>query len=76
MTEAIKRKERGKAKEYFGLRIPRASFPNHCDSITSDSVNLTVPGLPQISKLILVNKKDVFQDQFMVPSRLMFLSPH
>lgn len=59
-VEEGERRER--AKKHFGIRIPRAWFPNHYDSISSSSVNLTVPGLPQISRLILETKKEAFQD--------------
>lgn len=62
MTEAM-RWMRGGAKRYLRIRILRTWFPDHYDTITSDCVNLTVPGLPQIFRPVLVSKKDALQDQ-------------
>lgn len=77
-TEPIKRKKNRRASDCLGVRTGFLT----CDSITRNCVSLAVPGPPQRSRPVEVNKKDAFQDQcilfsqFMVPGRLTVLSTH
>lgn len=78
---ARKEEEEQKGLVLFGSQNPRTGFLT-CDSITRNCVSLTVPGPPQRSWPVEMNKKDAFQNrcklfsQFMVPSRLTVLSAH
>lgn len=78
---AHKEEEEQKGLRLFGSQNPRTGFLT-CDSITRNCVSLAVPGPPQRSRPVEVNKKDAFQDQcilfsqFMVPGRLTVLSTH
>lgn len=78
---AHEEEEEQKGLGLFGSLNPRTDFLT-CDSITRNCVSLTVPGPPQRSRPVEVNKKDTFQDQcilfsqFMEHSRLTILSAH